>query len=185
MVVGIRTVMTQRMPLHKILCFAVLAFVFVRQGLFAQCGQATQNSAVSAASAALTPSRTGKEDLKNRIVELQLELNEKGAVSSVQVLSGPEQLRAAAAKAAKRKYMGRNTWPGVRVEVKFPHNGHGAPEMSMVFSPSGVPGCVVPGGGSVVYIPWPGSPTAPPSWLFNTRLVIPTISASKAKKLGQ
>jgi hypothetical protein len=166
MVIGIRGD-GQRMRLHKILCLGILFCVLVRQDLFAQCGEAPQKSAVSTTSADSTSSsKTGKEDLQGRIVELQLKLNEKGAASSVQILGGPERLRAAAARAVKRQYMGRNTWPGVIVEVKFPRNGHGAPEMHLVSSPSGVPGCVV--GGSLVYIPWPSAPSAPPSWLFNT-----------------
>lgn len=173
------------MPRQKMLCLGILFFVFVRQGLFAQCGQASGKPAVSAASVDSTPSGTGKENREDRIVDFQLNLNKKGSVSSLQVLSGPNTLRVAAAKAAKAKYMGRNTWPMDRVEVRFPRGRYGAPELFLVNSPSGVPGCVV--GGSLVYIPWPSGPSAPPFWLFNTRPVIPVLaaSASETEKRGQ
>jgi hypothetical protein len=170
---------------QKMLCLGILFFVLVRQGLVAQCGQTSGKPAVSTASADSTPSGTGKEDRKDRIVDLQLTLNKKGSVSSLQILSGPNKLRVAAAKAAKTKYMGRNTWPMDRVEVRFPRSGHGAPEIFLANSASGVPGCVI--GGSLVYIPWPSGPGAPPFWLFNTQPVIPVLaaSASETEKRGQ
>lgn len=75
---------------------------------------------------------------------MTLKLTKGGAVREASVLSGPETLRAPAIKAAKaRKYKHRITWPDPRemVEVKFPQDGNGAPEIRQAM-PAGVSSCV-------------------------------------------
>ena len=134
------------MRLHKILCLGILFFVFVRLSSFAQCGQATQQSAVSTTPKVLPSPKTANHDSEDRTVVLQLEMTDRGSVRDVEVLGNPGQLRAAAIAAAVKFANGRNhldrfTWPLVMVVVRFPQNGHGVPQVRQAM-PAGVPGCV-------------------------------------------
>lgn len=110
---------------------------------------------------------------------LQLEMTHGGSVRDVEVLGNhPGKLRAAAISAAVkfangREYYDRITQPLITVVVIFPQNGHGAPLVGQGVA-SGVSGCVHTTG----VASWP-----PPSWLFNTRPVIPILAASDTEKL--
>jgi hypothetical protein len=175
--------MARRMPLQKLLCLGILFFVFVRQSSFAQCGQTTQKSAVSTTSQGSPAPKMAKSNSKDRVVVLRLEISERGVVRDVEVLGESGKLRAAAVLAAVKfaraeKYIDRTTWPIITVVVRFPQNGHAAPQVGQGVA-SGVLACV--SGGSVVLVHIP-PPSAPPSWLFNTRPVIPLLAAAGTEK---
>ena len=138
--------MAQPMRLHKILGLGILFFVFLRQGSFAQCGQTTQQFAVSTPPKALPTPETAKRDSEDRTVVLKLEMTDKSSVRDVEVFGNPGKLRTAAILAAVkfangRKHLDRLTWPFISVVVTFPQNGHGAPRVGQVVV-GGVPGCV-------------------------------------------
>jgi hypothetical protein len=125
------------MRLHNRVCFSILLLAFLGQTSSAQCHDAPPDSTGLA-----TP-----RELENHIVVLTLKLSKSGTVRHVEVLKGPDTLRAAAIKAAKaRKYEHRITWPDphwMMVEVKFPLDGSGAPEIRQAL-PAGVSSCVYP-----------------------------------------
>src|SRR6185437_9755951 len=137
--------MATPMRLREILCLGLL-FVFVRQGLFAQCGQTTQQVAVSTTPKALPSPIAAKRASGDRRVWLRLEMTDKGLVRAVEVLGDyPMKLREAAiAEAVKfantTKYIDRETWPLITVYVWFPRKGHRAPLVGQVVI--GVMACV-------------------------------------------
>jgi len=121
------------MQLYKRICLPIsLLACLGGQAAFAQCSRSTT----------LTEAQREVED---RIVLLTLKLTKGGTVRDASVLKGTEALRAPAIKAAKaRKYKHRITWPDPRemmVEVKFPQDGNGAPEIRQAM-PAGVSSCV-------------------------------------------
>jgi hypothetical protein len=105
-----------------------------------------------------------QRQLEDRTVVLTLKLNQGGTARDVEVLRGPETLRAAAVKAAKaRKYKHRITWPDpswVMVEVKFPLHGNGAPDIRQAL-PAGLSSCLSGQPMGFTRIPW--SAVLPPS----------------------
>jgi len=119
------------MRLFKRVCLPISLLACLGQAAFTQCPHSTT----------LTEEQ---RELEDRTVLLTLKLTKGGAVREASVLSGPETLRAPAIKAAKaRKYKHRITWPDPRemVEVKFPQDGNGAPEIRQAM-PAGVSSCV-------------------------------------------
>jgi Gram-negative bacterial TonB protein C-terminal len=118
--------------LYKRVCLPIPLLACLAQAAFAQCS-------------ARTTLTEEERELEDRTVLLTLKLTKGGAVRDASVLRGPETLRAPAIKAAKaRKYKQRNTWPDPRemtVEVKFPQDGNGAPEIRQAL-PAGVSSCV-------------------------------------------
>jgi len=120
------------MRLYKRVCLPISLLACLGQTAFAQCPHSTT----------LTEEQ---RELENRTVLLTLKLTKGGAVRDASVLQGPETLRAPAIKAAKaRKYKDRITWPDPRemmVEVKFPRDGNGAPEIRQAM-PAGISSCV-------------------------------------------
>lgn len=163
--------------LYKIFCLGILLFV-VRQGALAQCGQATQQSAVSTVPKVLPPPQATKA--KDWKVVLRLERNTRGMVRDVEILEDPGKLRTAAISAAVRfansqTYYDRITLASLTVVVRFPRNAHGAPQVWQRPEP-GVLGCV---SSPSVHIPVP-----PPSWLFNTRPVMPILAAAGTEQIS-
>lgn len=126
---------------HNRVLLSGLLVACLSQTSFAQCHHTSQESQ---GSATLTAEQ---RELEDHIVLLGLKLSKRGAVRDVEVLKGPETLRVAAIKAAKaRKYKDRVTGPDtpwMSVEVKFPLNGNGAPEIRQAL-PAGVSSCVFP-----------------------------------------
>jgi Gram-negative bacterial TonB protein C-terminal len=120
------------MRLYKRVCLPISLLACLGQTAFAQCPHSTT----------LTEEQ---RELEDRTVLLTLKLTKGGAVRDASVLQGPETLRAPAIKAASaRKYKDRITWPDPRemmVEVKFPRDGNGAPEIRQAM-PAGVSSCV-------------------------------------------
>jgi hypothetical protein len=129
------------MRLHNRVFLSILLVACLGQTSFAQCHHTPQEST---GSATLTAEQ---RELEDHIVLLTLKLSKRGTIRDVEVLKGPETLRAAAIKAAKaRKYKQRITWPDPRrmmVEVQFPLDGNGAPEIRQAL-PAGVSSCVYP-----------------------------------------
>jgi hypothetical protein len=113
---------------------------------------------------------------------LTLKLSKSGAVRDAKTLQGPTTLRAAAIKAAKAgKYKHRITWPDPRemmVEVKFPQDGNGAPEIRQVL-PAGVSSCVLAGQPMRYTLP----PWSPPSLNFLLRVppIMPELAPETEK----
>lgn len=172
--------MVQTMRLNKIRCLGILFFVSVLQGSFAQCGQTTQQPAVSTAPNVLPTPRTAKDDSESRTVVLQLEMTNRDSVRAVEVLGNPGKLRAAAISAAVkfasgRKYLYHYTWPLITVVVIFPQNGHGAPQVGQGVA-SGVPACVVGGSAGAVYIPWPSGSPASLRFLLDAKPIMPLLA---------
>lgn len=165
------------MRLHKILCLGILFFVLLREDAFAQCGQTTQQSAIPPAPNGLPTPKTDNRNSEDGTVVLQLEMTHRGSVRDVEVLGNhPGKLRAAAISAAVkfangREYYDRISQPLITVVVIFPQNGHGAPQVGQGVA-SGVPACVHTTGGVT---------SLPPSWLFNTRPVIPVLQRQTSK----
>lgn len=120
------------MRLYKRVCLLISLSACLGQAAFAQCHHSTT----------LTEEQ---RELEDRTVLLTLKLTKGGAVREASVLRGSETLRIPAIKAAKaRKYKQRITWPDPRemmVEVKFPRDGNGAPEIRQAL-PAGVSSCV-------------------------------------------
>lgn len=120
------------MRLYKRVCLPISLLACLGQAAFAHCPHATTQT-------------EEQRELEDRIVLLTLKLTEGGSVRDASVLRGPETLRAPAIKAAKaRKYKHRITWPDPRemmVEVTFPRDGNGAPEIRQAM-PAGVSSCV-------------------------------------------
>ena len=56
------------MQLQKILCLSILLVVFVRQGLFAQCGQTTQKPVASTAPTPSASPKIAKRNSKDRVL---------------------------------------------------------------------------------------------------------------------
>ena len=196
------------MRLQKILCLGILLVAFVRQGLFAQCGQTTQKSAVSTApNHSPTPKiakRNSKDPLlvrgvlgcvssplrvmvsswvmgcflfdrvepvypaetenaKERLT-LEVVVGKDGKVLNARKISGPEDLVPAAVEAVKKWKYRPYLINGEPIEVD-----------TTVELPTGVSSCVG--------VPWPFSVTsAPPSWLFNTRSVVPVLASQGTQK---
>lgn len=127
------------MRFHNRVCLSILLVVCLNPTSFAQCHQTPPDSTGSA-----TPTAEQRE-LEDYIVLLTLKLSKRGTVRGVEVLKGPDTLRAAAIKAAKaRKYKHRITWPDpgwMMAEVRFPVDGNGAPEIRQAL-PAGVSSCI-------------------------------------------
>lgn len=115
---------------------------------FAQCHAPTEAvHAVASDVPASMGSTTGQRGEEERTVLVELVLRKSGAVRDAKVFKGPTTLRAAAIKAVRmRNYKNYilNVWPGngeITVEVKFPPDKAGAPEIRQVL-PAGVPSCI-------------------------------------------
>lgn len=178
--------MVQTMRLNKIRCLGILFFASVLQGSFAQCGQTTQQPAVSTAPNVLPTPRTAKGDSESRTVVLQLEMTNRGSVRAVKVLGNPGKLRAAAISAAVkfasgRKYLDHFTWPLITVVVIFPQNGHGAPYVGQAGGNPGVPGCVSGGFAGAVYVPWPSGSPASLRFLSDAKPIMPLLAEQQIK----
>jgi len=141
------------MQLFKRVCLPIFLATCLVQVAFSQCHQTSSKS------------QAEEQERKNRTVLLTLKLSKSGAVRDANVLQGPTTLRAAAIKAARaRKYKHRITWPDpheMMVEVKFPQDGNGAPEIRQAL-PAGVSSCV-PAGQPMGYTSPPWSGVLPPS----------------------
>lgn len=201
--------MAKPMRLHEILCLGLL-FVLVRQGSFAQCGQTTQQFAVSTAPKALPTPNTAKRDsgdrrivgalgcvssplrvrvtswvmgcflldrvepiypaetqnVKDRLT-LEVVVGKDGNVLNARKVSGPENLVPAAVEAVRKWKYRPYLINGEPIEVD-----------TTVDLPAGVSSCVG--------VLWPFSTSlstsAPPSWLFNTRPVIPVLATASTNK---
>jgi len=173
------------MRLHNSVLLPILLVACLGQVAFAQCHQTPQESAPSTAPTASPGATAEKSELEDHIVLLALKLTEKGAVRDVEVLKGPEGLRAAAIKAAKaRKYKHRITWPDphwMMVEVNFPQNGNGAPEVRQAL-PAGASSCIF-AGQPMGYMPPPWSGDLPP-WLnilLRVQPIMPVLAPESEK----
>ena len=135
------------MRLHNRTCLSILLQILLVHASFAQCHHTQQGSALSTSLTVLGTSTAEQSNLEDHIVLLKLNLSKRGVVRDVEVLKGPDALRAAAIKAARsRKYEHRNIWPDPRwmmVEVKFPLDRNGVPEIRQAM-PAGVSSCVYP-----------------------------------------
>lgn len=166
--------MAQPVRLRNIVCVCVLFSVVAQQNSFAQCGQATQQPAVSTAPNVAPPPKATKASPENLKVVLRLERNTRGMVRDIEVLEDAGNLRTNAIPAAVRfansqTYYDRITLASITVVVKFHQNAHGTLEVWQRPEP-GVLGCISS--------PPPIRTVPPPSWLFNTRPVIPVLAAS-------
>jgi len=172
------------MRLHNRVCFPILLVACLGHASFAQCHHMPQESALSTALTASTPTAEQRE-LDDHMVLLILKLSEGGAVRDVEVLKGPEPLRGAAIKAARaRKYKHRITWPDPRwmmVEVKFPAHRNGAPEIRQAL-PGGISSCVY-AGQPISFTPIPWSGVLPPSLdlLLRSQPILPVLAPETDK----
>jgi hypothetical protein len=171
--------------LHYRVCLPILLVASLGQALFGQCHPMPQESALSTTLTVSTTPTAEQRELEDHMVLLKLKLSERGAVRDVEVLMGPETLRAAAIKAARvRKYKHRETWPDphwMMIEVKFPPHGNGAPEIRQAL-PAGVSSCVY-AGEPIIFtpIPWPG--VLPPSLdlLLQVQPIMPVLAGETDK----
>ena len=122
--------------------------VLFAQAAHAQCGPSPAQNALSSAYPASPTSTAAPNKQEDQVVVLTLKLKTSGAVREVTVTSGPETLRAAAIKAAKRGNYEKleHEWPFsnvIMLELKFPQGKNGPPQIRQAM-PAGVPGCVYP-----------------------------------------
>jgi hypothetical protein len=174
------------MQLFKRVCLPVSLVACLVQAAFPQCHQVSSestNALLSTTPASATPAE--EHERENRTVLLTLKLSKSGAVRDAKVIRGPTTLRAAAIKAAKaHKYKHRITWPDPRemmVEVKFPQDGNGAPEIRQAL-PAGVSSCL-PAGQPTGYTLHPWSGVLPPSLnlLLRVQPIMPVLAPETEK----
>jgi hypothetical protein len=82
------------MRLHKRVRFPILLVVCLSQASLAQCHHMPQEAALSTTLPASTTPTAEQRELEDHMVLLTLKLNQSGAVRDVEVLKGPETLRA-------------------------------------------------------------------------------------------
>jgi hypothetical protein len=173
------------MRIHNRVFFPILLVGCLGQASFAQCHQMPQESTLLTTLTDSTAPTADQRELEDHIVLLTLKLSERGAVRDVEVLKGPERLRAVAIKAARaRKYKHRITWPDpswMMVEVKFPPHGNGAPEIRQAL-PGGVSSCVY-AGQPIRFTPIPWSGVLPPSLdlLLRAQPITPVLAPQSDK----
>jgi hypothetical protein len=177
---------------QNILFLGILLFAFVQQVAFAQCGQTSEVPAVSTTPNDWPSPTTSKRDSADRIVLLQLEIGESSVARSAEIFGDPGKLRTAAISAAVKFANAQidrtsGAWPLITLAVKFPQNGHGAPEVRQTFV-SGVPACVAVD--SVISVAWPSAspawPSAPPvslKFLLDVKPIMPVLTPGSAKSI--
>ena len=197
---------------QQILCLGVLLVVFVRQGLFAQCGQATQKPAVSTVASHSPTPKIAKRNSKDRVLvtgvlgcvsspvrimvsswvmscflfdrvepvypaetenskerlTLRVVVGKDGKVLYARKITGPDNLEPAAVEAVRkwkyRPYMLNGEPIEVDTTVDLPTVDLPAESCSKV-------------------LPVPLFGTRPlPSWLFNTRPVMPVLATQGTQK---
>ena len=124
------------MRLYNRVCLPISLLACLGQAGFARCSDSTT----------LTEAQ---RELEDHSVLLTVKLKRGGSVRDATVIRGPESLRSPAIRAAKaRKYKHRvvYSFPDAHemiVEVTFPRNGNGKPEVRQA-APGGVSSCVYP-----------------------------------------
>ena len=118
----------------KAICIPIALLAFLSQAGFAQCHRST-------------PLTEEQRELENRTVLVTLKLTKTGVVRDANVIQGLEALREPAVRAAKaRRYRDRIVYSfpdphEITVEVKFPQDGKGMPEVRQAL-PAGVSSCI-------------------------------------------